>query len=39
MRNGRLAGEFTRDQATEENIIACASGLAAPTSQATGVSS
>ena len=39
MRNGRMAGEFTRGQATEENIIACASGLAAPTSQATGVSS
>ncbi|MHC4474444.1 MAG: sugar ABC transporter ATP-binding protein [Planctomycetota bacterium] len=25
MRNGRLVGEFTSDQATEENIIACAS--------------
>ena len=28
MRNGRLAGEFARDQATEENIIACAAGVA-----------
>lgn len=27
MRNGRLAGEFPRAQATEEKIIACATGL------------
>jgi ABC-type sugar transport system ATPase subunit len=27
MRNGRLAGEFAREVATEENIIACAAGV------------
>lgn len=30
MRSGRLAGEFTRDQATEETIIACAAGVQSP---------
>ncbi|MCY2930167.1 MAG: sugar ABC transporter ATP-binding protein [Planctomycetota bacterium] len=27
MRQGRLAGEFAADQATEENVIACAAGV------------
>ena len=27
MRQGRLAGEFARDEATEENVIACAAGV------------
>jgi ABC-type sugar transport system ATPase subunit len=27
MRGGRIAGEFSRAQATEEKIIACASGV------------
>jgi ABC-type sugar transport system ATPase subunit len=39
MRGGRLAGEFARDQATEEGIIACASGIGAPSSNRTGDSS
>ena len=26
MREGRLAGEFTREAATEEKILACAAG-------------
>lgn len=30
MRNGRLAGEFTKEEATEENIIACASEVSLP---------
>jgi len=29
MRSGRIAGEFARTDATEENIIACAAGVAA----------
>jgi ABC-type sugar transport system ATPase subunit len=29
MRQGRLAGEFARDRATEENVIACAAGVGA----------
>ncbi len=29
MRNGKIAGEFSRENATEENIIACASGVGA----------
>jgi hypothetical protein len=27
MRQGRIAGEFARSEATEENVIACASGV------------
>ena len=27
MRNGRMAGEFAREDATEEKVIACAAGL------------
>ena len=27
MRNGRMVGEFTRDEATEEKIISCAAGV------------
>jgi ABC-type sugar transport system ATPase subunit len=30
MRQGRLAGEFARAEATEENVIACAAGVGAP---------
>jgi len=30
MRNGRFVGEFTREQATEENVIACASEVCLP---------
>jgi ABC-type sugar transport system ATPase subunit len=29
MRGGRIAGEYSRAQATEENVIACASGVGA----------
>lgn len=29
MRNGAIAGEFTREEATEESIIACAAGVTA----------
>ncbi len=31
MRQGRLAGEFSREEATEESIIACAAGVAVKT--------